>query len=175
MGAKEIKRATLLAVQWFRLWASNAGGTWVWSLVGALRSHAIRCSSVNKVKLIKRNKGNGRLSFAINTVTVIFFLPETKSWSSTCRFRDIVDLMGWITLEGALEPSLRRLLSHTEGVNAIQKPFIWRWRKYLYEKGNATVHRTKIASSKRHITSWINLEIMFLCFSGKRFSYLNCS
>lgn len=100
-----------------------------------------------------------------------FFLPETKSWSSTCWFGDIIDLMEWITSEQALETSLLSLLSHTEGVSAIQKLFFFfKMKDIVYVKGNSTIHRTKTASSERHITHWISLEIMFLWFSRETFS-----
>lgn len=54
---------------------------------------------------------------------------------------------------GTLETSLLSLLSHIEGVNAIQKPLFSKMKEIFYVKG--AIQQTtelKLLISKRHIT-----------------------
>lgn len=48
-------------------------------------------------------------------------------------------------LGGSLETSLSSLLSHTDGVSAVQKPFfVFKMKEIFYVKGNSMVHRKKL-------------------------------
>ena len=58
------RRETSLVVQWVRLYAPNAGGPWVRSLVRELRSHML-CGMAKKLK--KKNH-----SLKVNSAALLF-------------------------------------------------------------------------------------------------------